>query len=411
MDYKIIKKLASGGFAEVFLAKAEAAEGFSKNVAIKRILPNLTNDDENKETFIKMFLDEARLWAKLNHNNIVQVFDLGTGIDHSDSFFIVMEYIDGANLEIIMKGARKKGYTIPVHHSVFIIMQILEGLYYAHTRKDEHGNPLNVVHRDISPPNIIMTSDGHVKITDFGLAKATTQLEKTSPNNLKGKIDYMSPEQAQGETVDQRTDIFATAILLYELLSNKKLYSNKATRETLEIVQKANIAPIRSLNPDIHPELEVILKKALAPKVKNRYQTTLEFENDLAIYIFKQNLKVITSDVSESLIQAFSYKKEIDKANKVKEDTIDQIIVNALFRIKSIPEGTKSEEVLSKEISIIDSDKPLYIFSEEDEIRESTSFNIKRNMNKKTGNNIILILVALVIFLITVFIGIFLFFN
>ncbi len=395
MDYKIIKKLAAGGFAEVFLATAEAAEGFSKFVAIKRILPNLTNDDENKETFVKMFLDEARLWARLNHNNIVQVFDLGTGIDNNDSFFIVMEYVDGANLELIMKGVRKKGYKIPIHHSVFIIMQTLEGLYYAHTRRDNNNQPLNVVHRDISPPNIIMTSEGHVKITDFGLAKATTQLEKTSPNSLKGKIDYMSPEQAKGEVVDQRTDIFATAILLYELLSNKKLYSNKATRETLDIVQKADIQSVRNLNPDVQPELDAILKKALAPNPKNRYQTALEFQNDLAIYIFKNNLKVITHDISLSLIQAFTYKKEIDKVKQKNEDMIDQLIMNALFKIKTIQEGDNVKDIIENNIAIIDSDKPLNIFSEEDELKQSESIQLGRP-SKKSGSNTMLIIFLLI---------------
>jgi len=402
VDYKIIKKLAAGGFAEVFLATAEAAEGFSKFVAIKRILPNLTNDDENKETFVKMFLDEARLWARLNHNNIVQVFDLGTGIDNNDSFFIVMEYVDGANLELIMKGVRKKGYQIPIHHSVFIIMQTLEGLYYAHTRKDNDNQPLNVVHRDISPPNIIMTSDGHVKITDFGLAKATTQLEKTSPNSLKGKIDYMSPEQAKGETVDQRTDIFATGILLYELLSNKKLYSNKATRETLDIVQKADIKSIREINPNVQPELEVILKKALAPNAKNRYQTALEFQNDLAIYIFKNNLKVITHDVSQSLIQAFTYKKEIDKVKQNKEDMIDQLIMNALFKIKTIQEGDNVKDIIASNIELIDADKPLNIFTEEDELKQSASIQFDKPVGKSNSSNLLIILLLLVFVVIAI---------
>ena len=397
MDYKIIKKLAAGGFAEVFLATAEAVEGFSKYVAIKRILPNLTNDDENKETFVRMFLDEARLWAKLNHNNIVQVFDLGTGIENNDSFFIVMEYVDGANLELIMKGVRKKGYQIPIHHSVFIIMQTLEGLYYAHTRRDDNNQPLNVVHRDISPPNIIMTSDGHVKITDFGLAKATTQLEKTSPNSLKGKIDYMSPEQAKGELVDQRSDIFATAILLYELLSNKKLYSNKATRETLDIVQKADIQPIRNLNPNVQPELEAILKKALAPSLTNRYQTALEFQNDLAIYIFKNNLKVITHDISESLIQAFTYKKEIDKVKQNKEDMIDQLIMNALFKIKTIQEGDNVKDIIASNIELVDSDKPLNIFSEEDELKQSASIVFEKPIKKSSSNHLLIISIIILI--------------
>jgi serine/threonine-protein kinase len=286
-------------------------------------------------------------------------------------------------------------------------MQTLEGLYYAHTKKDDRGVSLNVVHRDISPPNIIMTTEGHVKITDFGLAKATTQLEKTSPNSLKGKIDYMSPEQAKGETVDQRTDIFATAILLYELLSNKKLYSNKATRETLDTVQKADIQPIRNLNPNVQVELESILKKALEPNPEDRYQTALEFQNDLAIYIFKNNLKVITHDISESLIQAFTYKKEVDKVKQNKEDMIDQLIMNALFRVKTIQEGDNVKDIISNTIAIIDSDKPLNIFSEEDELKQTASLQFENTIKKSSSNKkliISIIIIAIIsIILATIF--------
>ncbi len=410
-EYKIIQKLAAGGFAEVFLGSAEGVEGFSKTVAIKRILPNLTKNTEEKERFVRMFLDEARLWAQLNHNKIVQVFDLGAGIDkNNDSFFIVMEYVDGANLEIVMRAARKLNIKIPHHHAVFITMQILEGLFYAHTRNDENNQPLNIVHRDISPPNIILTVDGHVKITDFGLAKATTQLERTSPNSLKGKIDYMSPEQAKGEKVDHRTDLFATAILLHEMLSNKKLYSNKATLETLAVVQKAHIEPIRKLNPEIHPELEEILMKALDPNPNKRYQTALEFEDALACYLFKHNLKVITHDLSKSMQMALSFKKEEDekKSKVASTDTIDQLIMNALVKIKSI----KSEEDIDKFLSndlmsgIFDVDKPLAVFSEEDEkknmISELPSGNEKAEKSK--SGFIIAIIILIMAILAAVFV-------
>jgi len=383
LDYQIVKKLAAGGFAEVFLAKAEAAEGFSKNVAIKRILPNLTSDQENKESFVKMFLDEARLWARLNHPNIVQVFDLGTGMENNDSFFIVMEFVHGITLETLMKTARKKRYLIPEHYAIFIIMQTLEGLYYAHNRKDDDGVKLNVVHRDISPPNILMTYDGHVKITDFGLAKATTQLEKTNPNSLKGKIDYMSPEQARADDIDGRTDIFATGILLYEMLTNKKLFSNKTTLETLKIVQEGKIPPIRTVNPNISKELEWIVSKALAPNLRNRYQTALDFENDLANYIFKHNLKVITYDLANSLLRAFK-KKEEQEAAKISRDTIDELIMNALIRIDSV--GNKSAQSLIKKKKILgDTAAPLSIFSEEDEKTSVEPEVEKRKKKKKWG--------------------------
>jgi serine/threonine-protein kinase len=293
-----------------------------------------------------------------------------------------MEFVNGATLEAIMKIARKQKFFIPIHHAIFIIMQTLEGLYYAHNRKDSDGKPLNVVHRDISPPNIIMTLDGHAKITDFGLAKATTQLEKTNPNSLKGKIDYMSPEQAKGEELDGRTDIFATAIILYEMLTNKKLFSNKTTLETLKIVQEGKVAPISTVNSRINKELERIIAKALAPNPDNRYQTALAFQDDLAKYIFKYNLKVITHDISESLLKAFTMKRAQDK--KKNRDTIDELIMNALIRIDSI--GEKSAQSIIKKKDILgDIAAPLNIFSEQDEKKTDPGKDDKKKKRKKWG--------------------------
>src|SRR5580765_7155049 len=200
--YRVIEKLASGGMAEVFRAESAGLEGFKKQVAIKRVLPHLSE----KKKFISMFLDEARLSAHLSHSNVAQVFDIGVG---DNAYFIVMEYVDGADLKQIIEYTRKSGGGFSVEAACFIASKICEGLTYAHELRGPDGQPLKVIHRDMSPPNVLITKHGEVKIVDFGLSKATSQLEKSESGMIKGKFGYLSPEAAQGREIDHRTDIFA----------------------------------------------------------------------------------------------------------------------------------------------------------------------------------------------------------
>src|SRR5262249_50489737 len=200
--YRVSEKLASGGMAEVFRAESAGLEGFKKQVAIKRVLPHLSE----KKKFISMFLDEARLSAHLSHSNCVQVFDIGVG---DNAYFIVMEYVDGANLKSVHESLKKLGQKFPVSAAVWICAEICKGLAYAHELVDQTGEPMHIVHRDMSPPNVLITKFGEVKIVDFGLAKANSQLEKSEPGIIKGKFSYLSPEAAMGQDVDGRTDIFA----------------------------------------------------------------------------------------------------------------------------------------------------------------------------------------------------------
>src|SRR5437867_4259038 len=211
--YQITEKVDAGGMAEVFRAVAESLQGFKKNVAIKRILPNLT---KNKK-FIRMFLDEARLSLHLQHANVVQVFDIGVA---DGSYFIVMEYVDGANLKSIVESIKRQGKRMRVSHTLYLMMEVCKGLAYAHDVTDpESGRPLGIVHRDISPPNILISKVGEVKLVDFGLAKAASQIEDTEPGVVKGKFSYLSPEAAQGREVDARADMFAVALLLDDVLT------------------------------------------------------------------------------------------------------------------------------------------------------------------------------------------------
>ncbi|HMR10124.1 MAG TPA: serine/threonine-protein kinase, partial [Polyangiaceae bacterium] len=213
--YRVLEKIASGGMAEVFRAESAGLEGFKKTVAIKRVLPHLAE----KKQFMGMFLDEARLSAQLSHSNCVQVFDVGVG---DNTFFIVMEYVDGSDLKGVISHHQKMGSAVPPEVACLICVRICEGLAYAHELRDAKGESLNIVHRDMSPPNVLITRHGEVKIVDFGLAKANSQLEKSEPGIIKGKFSYLSPEAALGQPIDRRTDIFAVGIILWELLAGRR---------------------------------------------------------------------------------------------------------------------------------------------------------------------------------------------
>jgi serine/threonine-protein kinase len=295
--YRITERVAAGGMAEVFRGVAESLQGFKKNIAIKRILPNLT---KNKK-FVAMFLDEARLSLALQHANIVQVFDIGHA---DDTYFIVMEYVDGVHLKALMEWRRRIGRRIPIAHTLYIIMEMCKGLSYAHELLNpDTGKPLGIVHRDISPPNVLISKQGEVKVVDFGLAKATSQLENTDPGVVKGKMSYLSPEAARGEEVDHRADIFAVGILLYEMLTGKRLFYGETDYQTVELVRNAKIPPLKAQNPQVEPELEDVVRKSLARRPEDRYQSALDLQDAMAHYSYSRGLKVISRDIAELVRQ------------------------------------------------------------------------------------------------------------
>ncbi|MBN2719189.1 MAG: serine/threonine protein kinase, partial [Deltaproteobacteria bacterium] len=292
--YKVIRKLDAGGMAEVYEAVAEGIEGFEKKVAIKRVLPHLA---ENKK-FIAMFLDEARLSLHLSHANVVNVFDIGQA---GGTYFIVMEYVDGTNLKTLMRKLKERNHILPIEQSIFIIMEVCRGLSYAHGLKDRDGKSFNIVHRDVSPPNILISKQGEVKIVDFGLAKATSQLETTDPGVVKGKYAYLSPEAATGNPVDSRMDIFCCGIVLFELLTGQRLFLGESDIQTIKNVRAAEVPSLQQLNPSIPPELEHIVRTALAKDPVHRFQTCDDFAESLANFLFTYQLKVTGFDIRRSL--------------------------------------------------------------------------------------------------------------
>lgn len=326
--YRVIEKLESGGMAEVFRAESEGLQGFRKQVAIKRVLPHLSE----KKKFIAMFLDEARISAQLSHSNCVQVFDIGVG---DNAYFIVMEYVDGANLKSIAESLKKQGKDFPVPAAAFIAQEICKGLSYAHELTDQNGVPLGIVHRDMSPPNVLVTKYGEVKIVDFGLAKASSQLEKSEPGIIKGKFSYLSPEAAMGQDVDPRTDIFAVGIILWELLAGQRLFLGDTDFQTVKKVQQSQVPPISQINRKVPPELERIVNKALAKDPKARYGTAKELGLDLVRFLFSYGQAVGTFDVA-AIVQSTMRDKQ--KFRAPQGSIIDKLIEEALFEFTSLKE-------------------------------------------------------------------------
>ena len=294
--YLIHQKVAQGGMAELFLADYVREDGFRRKVAIKRILPHLAGNSE----FIKMFTREARLAALLQHPNVVQIFDYG---NIENAYFIAMEYIHGKNLKEILT-AYGKG--LPIEHSVFIISKICKGLDYSHSRRDDDsGRPLEIIHRDISPQNMLISYEGEVKISDFGISKAISEPSLTMAGVIKGKLAYLSPEQSLGEPIDQRTDIYALGLVLYETISGKKVYAFDTDVEAIRAIPTLQIEPLMHAREGIPAELNDIVMKCLAKKKEERYQSASALYDDLAK--FRKNMKFTfdTSDLAKFMNEHF----------------------------------------------------------------------------------------------------------
>jgi serine/threonine-protein kinase len=320
--------------AEVYRAESAGLEGFKKIVAIKRVLPHLSE----KKQFIGMFLDEARVSAHLSHSNCVQVFDIGVG---DNTYFIVMEYVDGADLKGVIEFRRKHNLPFPVEEACLICVRICEGLAYAHELTDSKGESLHIVHRDMSPPNVLITRFGEVKIVDFGLAKANSQLERSEPGIIKGKFSYLSPEAAKGGTVDARTDIFAVGIILWELLAGRRLFLGESDLETVRMVQSARVPSLRQINPAVPVELEQVLMRALTEDPAERYQRARDFGAALNELLFRLGRSVSSFDIAE-LVDPIRKEREQKRRAQKRQSIIGTLIDEAMLEFTSIDGDRKS---------------------------------------------------------------------
>ncbi len=284
--YQLERKLAVGGMAEIFLATHSGPEGFKKHLAIKRILPYLNDDSD----FVTMFLDEARLVARFNHPNIVQIFELGKV---EGSYFLAMEFINGVSVSRLMKACRKKNIPIPLEYGVKIVSGACEGLDYAHEFTDPDGKPLNLIHRDVSPQNLMVSYDGVIKVLDFGIAKAASNSYQTRTSSLKGKAAYMSPEQIiQKGGLDKRSDVFSLGIVLFELATGHRPFRGDTELELMMSIVKKPAPDPRTFDKTIPPQIVKILAKALEKNRSRRYQSCFEMKQDLEEFLLNRRIMV-----------------------------------------------------------------------------------------------------------------------
>ncbi len=298
-QYYLMEKIAQGGMAEIFKGLSYDVHGLKKTVCIKRILPRLAEDKE----FIDSLIDEAKIAVRLVHGNIAQTFDLGKV---GDDYFMVMEFVDGKSLSQIHKKCLAKGTMIPIPFLLYFITESLGGLDYIHRRTDQEGTPLNIVHRDISPQNIMVSFSGTVKIIDFGIAKSRFKAGSTDSGLLKGKFAYMSPEQAYGEQLDHRSDLFSLAVILHEMLTGKRLFKAEDNRQTIRNVRRTKVDPPSSFRGDIPEELDRIVLHGLAKDRRHRYGFASEMRDDLTKFFHRTYPEFQSSDAAAFVRELFA---------------------------------------------------------------------------------------------------------
>jgi serine/threonine protein kinase len=288
-DYHLLEKIATGGMAEVYRARAYGLAGFEKILVIKKVLANLAKDDE----FVTLFIDEAKIAVQLLHVNIVQVFELG---EVNGQYYMALEYVHGLDLARLVSRGKNRG-PFPIPLALFVTCEVLKALSFAHQRTDDDGRALQIVHCDISPQNILVSYAGEVKITDFGISRAAFQA-KALHEVIRGKYAYMSPEQVEGKPLDGRSDVFSLGIVLYELLTGRRLFKAKSREETVARVRRAEIPSPRTYRPEISTELEGILLKSLAARREDRHQTAADLLEDLGVLMVRESHRATNNDLA-----------------------------------------------------------------------------------------------------------------
>jgi serine/threonine-protein kinase len=302
--YTLFDLIGKGGMAQIYLARAETELGATRLAVVKQILPAFADDPR----FSDMLIHEAKLAGRLSHRHIVQVLDLGRGGEHDEHLYIAMEYVEGFDLNALLRMCTENSVPLPAEHALGIVADVLEGLDYAHRRADDHGVPLGIVHRDVSPSNVLISYDGEVKLCDFGIAHANDLVREGANEALKGKAGYMSPEHARGEDLDARSDVFAAGIILWELLAGKRLYRPRSETPLLDQARAAKIPTLPDKGLPDHEKLEAIVKKALAKDRNDRYGTSGAFLRDLDAYIATHGLLASRLKLGEWIASTFGTK-------------------------------------------------------------------------------------------------------
>ncbi|MCK6505706.1 protein kinase [Myxococcota bacterium] len=302
--YFLVDKVATGGMAEVFKAKSFSHGGFEKLLVIKRILEHLSDNQE----FVEMFIDEAKITVSLQHPNIVQIYDFGK---IRDNYFLSMECVEGKDVKGILRKLAQRRKLLPTEFAVYIAHEMCKGLDYAHKKADTQGNPLRIIHRDISPSNILVSYTGEVKIADFGIAKAESSAYDTKDGVLKGKFEYMSPEQASGQDLDHKSDIFSAGIILHEMLTGRRLFKTESDVKTLEKIKAVDVPPPGALNPAVPARLDAIVMRALAQQPSARFQDARELQQALLEFMYPATPDLTRESLSHFMQELFS--QEIDE--------------------------------------------------------------------------------------------------
>jgi len=305
--YFLLDRIAVGGMAEIFRARTYGHGGFEKELVIKRILSHLTENEE----FVQMFIEEAKLTVLLQHPNIVQVYDFGMIRDH---YFLAMEGPYGRDLKTVLGTLEEADAELPLKFAALITHEVARGLSYAHTKRDEMGSPLEIVHRDVSPSNLFISWDGQCKLLDFGIAKASkSTFENTEQGVLKGKFEYMSPEQAQGLTVDHRSDIFSCGICLWEMVTGKRLFKSDTPVLTLTRIKAGEVPLVRQENPDVPKALADIIHRCLAFQPEDRYQSADELRHDLEAFLQPSTTNELAGELADWMSACFRVEMELER--------------------------------------------------------------------------------------------------
>ncbi len=372
--YILLDKLATGGMAEVYLAKSLGAENVSKLLAVKRILPQFSQNTE----FVDMFKEEAKIAINISHANVVSIFEFG---EEAGQFFLVMEYVEGRNLRQILNRLNKTDVYFGIEDIIYIIKETANGLDHAHRHVDNStGKPLNITHRDISPQNVMVSCDGEVKIVDFGIAKAESKLETTRAGTLKGKFGYMSPEQAEGMEVDYRTDIFSLGIVLWELLAKERLFLANNEVNTLKKIREARVPGLRKIDPTIPEELERIANKALARDRNLRYQSAGDLFRDLSRFINRHYPDYNTQDFANKIKSVYQKEREELRKKIVEFSKIRLPAMNEATQV--VGEHTKTVTDTGKHVNETGITAPQNFISDA-EMKEKSEINVKFDTNQK----------------------------
>jgi serine/threonine protein kinase len=345
--YELIRRIAVGGMGEIYLARVRGTAGFEKTVIIKTILPHLAEE----ETFVDKFLDEGRIVVNLTHGNIVPVFDM----DEVDGeYFIAMDYVPGRDVREVLKRLRERGEQMPVDIATYITAEVCEGLGYAHRQTDEEGNNLGIVHRDVSPSNVLISTEGEVKIIDFGIARAADRRAKTVSGRIQGKCCYMSPEQARGDDLDHRSDVFSTGVVFYEMLTGLRPFEGDSDLKSLDLVRECDYEPPSFVDGEVPPQIDAIVERALQKDPDDRYQTIDEMHLELMEYLAEDGAPMTSTKVAEFLEDLFPEGLEREEFQRDEDDEpepadeelgLDEALNRELERLDDAPDGPGGDDI------------------------------------------------------------------